>query len=694
MALCNTNAHWIVFLFAALSLSASSARAQATSAWVVGGESGDAWLQNAERWIALDDSTTPGSLQPRQIPRGHSVTREVVRSGIATTQRNLFGYRWSLHKGPRQIEADTLEVGWHPRLWLGGGADAFAREEMRGLVDGDELTAAFTHNARFDGRPNTVQFITLDLGVPVPIDSIVFFPPQTGLTSDNQRQRELFARGYEISRARTPVEWLIFEDETTSTGSDGYHPLDEIIGSTFANNNSIVSLTPELRFTRFLRLKFGEVTSTTMLAEIQAFGRGYPAEARYISQLHSFGEPVSLGRVTWNFTRYRQTATGETIADPTAPVELELQTRAGFDPDPNTYFIFDELGRLLEVDEQTYFDSPRVVERFSEGVAGFRAIRADDVKNWNNWSVPYRKSGDEIRSSDGGEFLQFRFNIKTTDPLAFGVLDSIAFEVSPLLADSVLAEVSLDETNAANRVGLIEVPLGVDKSFVYDIRSVSGASGRAGFDGIELDVPPAARFSELEIDGNLASEGIDYSLAINNGRFRFTFAEAFTEDKTFRIRFHSAIFQASVFLEGRIFNSDAAVSSLPQSIEAGDARADIASNGIQIVAGDTRFSVLGQIQLSSHTVTPNGDGRNYQISIAFDLFGVAGGDVSVEVYDLAGHRIATPFTTVASAGPYAPSWDATGTDGRTVLPGIYLVKVKVAVDEGDFATVKKIAVAY
>ena len=104
--------------------------------------------------------------------------------------------------------------------------------------------------------------------------------------------------------------------------------------------------------------------------------------------------------------------------------------------------------------------------------------------------------------------------------------------------------------------------------------------------------------------------------------------------------------------------------------------------------------MLGQIQLSSHTVTPNGDGRNDQISIAFDIFGVAGGDVSVEVYDLAGHRIATPFTTVASAGPYAPSWDATGTDGRTVLPGIYLVKVKVAVDEGDFATVKKIAVAY
>ena len=78
------------------------------------------------------------------------------------------------------------------------------QKSWRGLVDGDELTASFTHRARADRRPNSVQFITLDLGVPVPVDSIVFFPPQTGLTSDNQRQRELFARAYEVSRTNVP----------------------------------------------------------------------------------------------------------------------------------------------------------------------------------------------------------------------------------------------------------------------------------------------------------------------------------------------------------------------------------------------------------------------------------------------------------------------------------------------------------
>lgn len=666
--------------------------AQTTSAWVIGGADGAAWSQTVERWIALDDTTRPGAVQPQEIPAGRSVTRQLVRTGIATTQRNLFGYRWSLHKGPRQIEADTLEVGWHPRFWRGGGVNVFATEVMRGLVDGDELAAAWTHKARSDGRPNGVQFITFDLGVSVPVDSVVFFPPQSGLTSDNQRQRELFARAYEVSRTNTPVEWLIFEDETTSTGSAGYHALDEIVGSTFSNNTSVVSLTSELRFTRFLRFKFGETTVTTLLAEVQAFGRGYPQEARFISAPHSFGEPVSLGRVTWKFTRYRQALSGEIFEDPTAPAHLNLQTRAGFDSNPKTFFIFDALGRHLEVDEQTYFDSPRVVERFSEGIAGFRALRADDTENWNNWSVDYQKSGDEIRSSDGAEFLQFRFDITTEDPLAFGVLDSLAFEVSPLLADSVLAEVSLDGAAAAE--GVVEVPLGIDSLFVYDIRTVSGTGSRAGFDGIELDVPADARFVELEIDGILAAEGIDFSFALVDGRFRFTFAAAFREDKAFRVRFRGAIYQSSVFLEGRLFNSDAAVASLPQSIEAGDARADVASDGIQIVAGDTRFEVLGGIRLSSRVITPNGDGANEQTAIGFDLFGVDGGRLNVEVYDLTGQRVATVLADRAVAGPYGPTWDGKNERERLVAPGLYLIRVKVEVDEGNLTRIEQVGVAY
>ena len=677
---------WLVLLLAI----SGPVAAQTPSAWVVGGTSGEPWAAAAERWIALDDSAHSGAIQPRAIPLGHTVTRQIVRTGIATTQRNLFGYRWSLHKGPRQIEADTLEVGWHPRLWQGGGTNALAAEVMRGLVDGDKLTAAFAHRARADGRPNSVQFITLDLGVPVPVDSIVFFPPQTGLTSDNQRQRELFARAYEVSRTNVPVEWLIFEDETTSTGSAEYHPLDEILASTFANNTSVVSLATDLRFTRFLRFKFGETSTTTLLAEIEVFGRGYPQEARYISAPHSFGQAVSLGQVTWQFTRYRLLPSGAITADPTAPVQLNLQTRAGFDDNPKTYFIFDDLGRLLEVDEDTYFDSPRIVERFSEGIAGFRAKRDDDIENWNNWSVNYQASGDEIRSSDGAEFLQFRFTITTEDPLAFGVLDSLAFAVSPLLADRALAEIALDGRIGAD--GAVEVPLGVAQRFAYHIRTEAGTTDRAGFDGIELEVPPASRFLDLTIDDQPAAEGEDFSLAASDEQLRFTFPTAFQEDKAFRVRFQGAVFQPSVFLASRLFNTSAA--SLPQSIEAGDAHTDVASNSIQVVSSDEALGILGAVGLSAPVVTPNGDGTNEQVAIGFDLFGVAGGTLRVEVCDLSGRRCAAILDAQAAAGPYSLLWDARDKRGKLVPPGLYLIRVAVEVDRGTFARMAAVGVAY
>jgi hypothetical protein len=668
----------------------SPAWSQPPQSWLVGGN-GAPWSETAERSIALDDTTESGSLRPQKIIPGHTVTRQLIRTGIATTQRNLFGYRWSLHKGPRQIEADTLEVGWHPRLWRGGGANAFVPEQMRGLVDGDELTAAFIHRERADGNLNSVQFLTLDLGVAVPIDSVVFFPPQTGLTSDNRRQRELFARGYEVSRANVPLEWLIFEDESQSTGSTGYHVLEDILGSTFANNSSIVSLSSDLRFTRFLRFKFGEVTTTTMVAELQVFGRGFPQEARYISVPHDFGERVSFGNVTWKFTRYRQGPDGAVFADPNAPVELNLQTRAGFDSDPKTYFLFDDLGREIEVDEETYFNAPRVTERFSEGIAGFRAKRSDDTQNWNNWSVSYQNSGDEIRSSDGAGFLQFRFDIRTQDPFAFGVLDSIAFEVSPLLADSVLAEVSLDQD--ANTRGVIEVPLGADQLFVYDIRTVAGSGDRAGYDGIELDLPPAARFVDLEIDGVTAAAGTDFTLDASDGRFRITLPKPVKQDKAIRLRFEGAIFQSSVFLEGRIFNSSDGA-NLPQSIEAGDAHPDVGSERLQVVASDTRLKLLGNVALSSPAITPNGDGVNDQIAVAFDLFGINGGNIDVSVHDLAGRRLATVLTAGAAAGPYAPTWDGKTDQGTPITPGLYLIRIEVQVDNGTVTRIEPVAVAY
>ncbi|MEW6751355.1 MAG: FlgD immunoglobulin-like domain containing protein [Candidatus Latescibacterota bacterium] len=659
------------------------------SAWVVGGQTGDRWNQAAQVWIALDDSARPGALQLTQIPPGQNVLRESVRSS-ASLARNLLGYRWSSARSRYVMGVDTLVLGWHPRIWYGGSATATGN---RTLVDGDELTVAYQHAPAAAARTSAITWITLDLGVPVPLDSLVFFPPQNGLTTWGQRLRDLYPEAYEASRTTEPLEWLIYDDEEASTGSNRYHVLGEILGSASSSNQSVVSLSFPLRFTRFLRIRLGGVASTTVLAEIKAFGRGFAQEGRFVSVPRSFGQPVSLGRVTWKFTRYRMARDGQVYEDPAAPVELAVRTRAGTDPDPQAYLIYDEVGRQVEVDRQIYYEAHPPRGSFEEGLSGFRAALTDDIGNWNAWSIPYPESGAQIRSSDGRQYLQFRMEMTTADPLAFGVLDSLAFEISPLLADSVVAEVSLEgQPRPPGR--LIEVPLGVDTVFVYDLRTVFGAA-RPGFDAFELDVPLGTRFLGLEIDGQPASEGEDYALMPETGSsLGIALGQRYTTDTSFRVRLRGAIYQPSVFFGGNLLNRDAEVTALPQSIEAGDARPDVASDGIQVVSSQTRLTVLGSLHLGPGVLTPNGDGINDQMPIQFTVFGVEQAVFRVRVYDLAGRLVATLAEERTGAGSYRPTWDGKDASGSLVSPGAYLVRVEVDVDRDTFSRIQPIAVAY
>ena len=238
----------------------------------------------------------------------------------------------------------------------------------------------------------------------------------------------------------------------------------------------------------------------------------------------------------------------------------------------------------------------------------------------------------------------------------------------------------------------MEVPLGVQRSFAYDLRTVAGEN-RTGYDTIELDVPAAAQFNGLEIDGNTAIEGNDFSLQAANGQFRIFFPETVRQDRSIRLHFSSAIFQASVFLEARIINRTTDV-ALPQSVEAGDARVDVGSNSVQIVASDVEVEILSPMKLSSSVFTPNGDEINEDARVSFDLFSVNGGMLRVAALDLAGQKIATLLEQPAIAGPYSAVWDGRNSSGETVPPGIYLVRVEVDVDKGVFRQISPLGVVY
>ena len=133
------------------------------------------------------------------------------------------------------------------------------------------------------------------------------------------------------------------------------------------------------------------------------------------------------------------------------------------------------------------------------------------------------------------------------------------------------------------------------------------------------------------------------------------------QDRSIRLHFSSAIFQASVFLEARILNRTTDV-ALPQSVEAGDARADVGSNSVQIVASDVEVEILGPMKLSSSVFTPNGDEINEDAQVSFDLFSVN------EARPRGGARSAgknrNAVGTTGDCRPLQHGWDGRNGGGR------------------------------
>ncbi|MCC7265127.1 MAG: hypothetical protein IT369_21690, partial [Candidatus Latescibacteria bacterium] len=605
--------------------------------WVIGADHRP-WSEAVERSIGLEDSTVAGAIQPYRIRPGENVLRAPDSSSELEKLTGLFGYLWGFMRGELYRTYAEQELGWNPRLWNGGAAGATGNGA---LIDGiEDVPALFVEDPR-TGRPTADSWYTLDLGIPVPIDSVVFFPPQTGLHPTlGQLYRDLFPRGYAVSRTVTPASWLLDEAEPYDTGrSSNYHPLEEVVGQTFGNSRSVVGLSFPLRFTRFLRVYFGGIIQTYALTELKAFGRGFPAEARYISRPVSPGgrQPVSFGRIFWHVTPCRLQADGSLTEDASAPVRLQLRTHTGSDDEPRKFHIYDELGRQQVVNRAAFTAAPPPRTIFQIGSAGYRGTVTEDAEHWDPWSSPYEHSGEEVRSSDGMAYLQFRFELETEDPLACARLDSIAIEYSPLLAASIVGEVSVPGQGEG---GAARLPVGVDTFIVYDLRATFDSPDQPGFDGVELDVPPGTQLVGVEMGRPLSPVAPDSVANVAAGRVRVYFPSRRIDPEhnlPVRLWLRGAIYQASVFFTGQVFaiGSDA----LPQTIASGDANPEVASNTFQMVSAEPRLRVLRSVDLRPRIITPNGDHVNDKVQITYVLLGVERAAVTIEVLDLAGRPL-------------------------------------------------------
>ncbi|MCE2449298.1 MAG: T9SS type A sorting domain-containing protein [Candidatus Latescibacteria bacterium] len=550
------------------------------------------------------------------------------------------------------------------------------------VIDGDPETAISLRQLIGEGPVQVFNQIlrlqeevwTFDLVLETPINRILFFPRQSGVDKRGIPNKQGSPRAYRLSIQNEAEEFLLEGSEPIPKRT-----LATLIEETKSNTKSRVDVSFPPQPARFIRLDLSLADQFYSMAEFQVYGEGVPTKVNYVSTAIPLDEPVNFGEITYFFRSLRRDREADVLVeDPEGDARLLIETRSGTDDTPLAYYVVDDFGRDKEATESEWQRAslPRR-ESLSVRYPNQRSVVLDDETNWSPWSSPYRSSGQLNRSPDGRQYLQFRATFLTDDVLSIGRLDSLQFEVSPLLASSLVGEVSLADaapTDQKTEVQPVEFPIGERRQLYFDI-AADFSSDSQGFDAVRLTVPFGTRFDGLKMgDADLVAVAPDSvwpgdGIAIN-GELFISFASnrvSRDNDIPVRIDLESSLFTSSTIFAGEVI--DSASANLPQSVDGGDARDDVHTNSLQVFSRDARTTVLDGVRLMQPALTPNGDRVNDEIHVEFSVLFVDEADVTVKVYDVAGRYIA--ILAAENRGRSAQD------DRNLVPPGLYLLQIEV-----------------
>ena len=227
--------------------------------------------------------------------------------------------------------------------------------------------------------------------------------------------------------------------------------------------------------------------------------------------------------------------------------------------------------------------------------------------------------------------------------------------------------------------------------------------GDSGFDSIEIATPVrAVSVDTLILSDPVTQERIEIDVrdiaTISDDGFVIQIPAEYrrteeTAGEPIEVIFRATIFTFGTHFSGRVFDSTRPW-EVRQRLTAGDADPSVESNRLTVGLSEIGGKSVGELQLSSAVLTPNGDGTNDELTISYALVNLAGSvPVTVGVFDLSGRQVAL-MTSDRASGSFTETWD--GTDGGTKLmpPGIYLIRMDVTTDKSTDTVLSSVALAY
>lgn len=410
----------------------------------------------------------------------------------------------------------------------------------------------------------------------------------------------------------------------------------------------------------FVQVALQEHTDPVELHDIHVYARGFAARSTYTSNILDFGEPMAWGPLSWRGQK------GERA-------EVDVQTRSGLDDDPVRYLRYSGRGQeKMEVTAAEYRDLR----------PGEKAGTGYDSSNWSFWSS--YAFGDslstQIVSPGPRRYLQLQVDFRPQGTDGGGV-DFVELRASVPVATNLVAEVWPVETRT-----------GETTDFTYILRPTLGARD-PGFD--RLEIRSASLLGPVS-SVHIGDDPVAYTVEVTEAHrlvIGLPPVRPVDSGTLVAVNFEAQVLRYGDRFEGSVWHS-ARPLEVRQAANDGDATGEFEGNRVS-VATAARNRLLLRLRDGGRVVTPNGDGVNDVVLLAFQLFEITDPTpVRAEIVDLLGRRVRLLHQSELGIGSHELSWDARDEGGKVVPPGLYVARIRAHTDGSQVETVRVLHVVY
>ena len=318
-------------------------------------------------------------------------------------------------------------------------------------------------------------------------------------------------------------------------------------------------------------------------------------------------------------------------------------------------------------------------------------------------------------------FFQLRVDFSSENPQAATVIKNLRFEqLLPPILPGVRAEI----------VPATGVEAGLDTLFTYALRPQI-EPGDAGFNRLRVATPTSIRgiekveFGYGDLQGLARREEVNFErVEVTESYFvlglpRIDATQAADDSLVVMVQFRGRVLDVKTSFTGHVFldtlgegprdysdiisvgAGENTVSILPQRVQEGDvldfseAMGDRNTLNVVTTVAQNIQDVIMRVELTPNPFTPNGDGVNDELKIAYDVLRVFESvPVRTEVYDLSGRLVWKPPPALRKVGEVRESWDGRNDEGSLLPPGMYLMKISAETDAEDFTSTQLISLVY